>query len=143
METITLILHCQDGDLDYGDRSFLYTHFHLIADYLDDFPNAVEISLDLNIHSLQQLLNLSHQQPVTDQEWLSLFDAAQYLQSKEKLDHEIHNFFRIYFLREYRKGIIVGRYHHFDEYRKKIADHDYMTPEEIAYIRMLGRIYTH
>lgn len=36
---------------------------------------------------------------------------------------------------------MVSRYHHFDEYRKKIADHDYLTPEEIAHIQMLGRIF--
>lgn len=96
MATLTLL--CQDGEIKHYNRDVLRDTFQVINDYLSDFPNVDEVSLDVKVADIHQLLNLHQHLPSNDREWLNLFDVAQYLGCCNTLLDNIHQAFVNYFV---------------------------------------------
>lgn len=122
-------LICSDGERIYHNKHTLVQNYKLIEDHIAEYPHATRCVLNIPSTSVKLLLYFIETliPPSTDQDWIALFEAMEYLQLKPKLGKEIYGYANGYLM---SRKIPIYTSIESKDYIAKLKDNSYLTIEE-------------
>lgn len=139
---VAFTLNCQDKKYCI-DRDVAINNFHLIKEYLDDFPDHDSIDLKVNSQEVALLLNKKSLDKVTTiTAWQLILNTAEYLQCDDKIREDLHDVFADY-MHYYHNTDMILTYeaYTYDDYRRKMADKHYKTDDELGVLNTFKQLW--